>query len=216
MRTSSAVNVGPDKDSEKRQRAAIENYAHAAGITIADWFSDAAVSGADRIETRPGFKAMLERIAGNGVRCILVESPDRFARDLAVQLAGHDYLKALGITLIPATAPDFFTEETPTAVLVRQVLGAISQFEKATIVAKLKAARDRKRAATGRCGGNRSLAETRPDVVALAKRLRTTRSGRQRSLREISAELAARGFVTAKTGKPFVAAQVARMLGGEG
>jgi hypothetical protein len=59
---------------------------------------------------------------------------------------------------------------------------------------------------TGKCGGNRSLAETRPELVELAKRLRHTRSGRQRSLREISAELAARGFVTAKTGKPFVEA----------
>jgi DNA invertase Pin-like site-specific DNA recombinase len=214
MRTSSAANVGPDKDSEKRQRVAIEGYARRAGMTIVEWFYDSAVSGADRIESRPGFKAMLERIAGNGVRCIIVESPDRFARDLAVQLAGHDYLKALGISLIPATAPDFFTEETPTAVLVRQVLGAISQFEKATIVAKLKAARDRKRAETGKCGGQRSMAETRPDLVALAKRLRHTRSGRQRSLREISAELEKRGFLTAKTGKPFPAAQVANMLRG--
>jgi len=37
------------------------------------------------------------------------------------------------------------------------------------------------------------MAETRPELVALARRLRTTRTGRQRSLREISAELAARG-----------------------
>jgi hypothetical protein len=59
---------------------------------------------------------MLERIAGNGVRTILVESPDRFARDLAVQLAGHDFLKSIDVTLIPATAPDFFVEDTPTAV----------------------------------------------------------------------------------------------------
>jgi DNA invertase Pin-like site-specific DNA recombinase len=212
MRTSSAVNVGPDKDSEKRQRIAIESYARRSGIEVVDWFYDAAISGSDPIIERPGFKAMLERIAGNGVRSIIVESPDRFARDLAVQLAGHDYLKGLGIALIPASAPDFFTEETPTAVLVRQVLGAISQFEKATIVAKLKAARERKRAETGRCGGNRPMAETRPELVALAKRLRHTRSGRQRSLREISAELAARGFLTEKTGKPFVAAQVRNMV----
>jgi DNA invertase Pin-like site-specific DNA recombinase len=86
---------------------------------------------------------MLDRIAGNGVRTIIVESPDRFSRDLAVQLAGHDFLKNLGVALIPATAPDFFIEDTPTAVLVRQVLGAIAQFEKASLVAKLKAARDR-------------------------------------------------------------------------
>jgi len=68
---------------------------------------------------------MLDRIAGNGVRTIIVESPDRFARDVAVQLAGHDHLRKLGVALIPATAPDFFTEDTPTAVLVRQVLGAM-------------------------------------------------------------------------------------------
>jgi hypothetical protein len=60
---------------------------------------------------------MLDRIAGNGARVILVESPDRFAGDLAIQLTGHDYLKQLGVTLIPASAPDFLTEDTPTAAL---------------------------------------------------------------------------------------------------
>jgi hypothetical protein len=33
------------------------------------------------------------------------------------------------------------------------VLGAIAQFEKTSLVAKLKAARDRKKVATGKCGG---------------------------------------------------------------
>jgi len=40
-----------------------------------------------------------------------------------LQLAGHDHLRSLGITLIPASSPNFFTEETPTAVLVRQIPG---------------------------------------------------------------------------------------------
>jgi DNA invertase Pin-like site-specific DNA recombinase len=92
---------------------------------------------------------MLDRIATNGVRKILVESPDRFAH-LAVQLAGHDRLRGLGITLIPASSPDFFIEDTPTAVLVRQVLGAIAQFEKATTVAKLRVARRRKKIQSGK------------------------------------------------------------------
>ena len=172
MRTSSATNVGEGKDSEARQRKAIEGYAKSAGFVIVEWFYDKAVRGADAIIERPGFAAMLDRIAGNGVSTILVESPDRFARDLAVQLAGHDHLRKLGVTLIPATAPDFFTEDTPTAVLVRQVLGAIAQFEKATTVAKLKAARDRKIAAGEKCGGRKSYAEARPDMVALARQLR--------------------------------------------
>jgi len=174
---------------DDRQRAAIAAFAKAHGDVIIAEFYDAAVSGADPIADRPGFKAMLDRIAGNGVRCILVESPDRFARDLTVQLTGHDYLKGLGVTLIPASAPDFFTEDTPTAVLVRQVLGAIAQFEKTSLVAKLKAARDRKKAATGKCGGRKTYAEARPDVVLLAKQMHD----QGMSLRKISAELAARG-----------------------
>lgn len=210
LRTSSATNAGPDKDSDKRQRAAIAAFAKAAGYQIAGEFYDAAVSGTDPIAERPGFRAMLDSIAANGVRTIIVESPDRFARDLTVQLTGHDFLKSLGVSLIPATAPDFFTEETPTAVLVRQVLGAIAQFEKTSLVAKLKAARDRKKAAIGKCGGRRSYAEAKPETVALAKKLK--RELPRPSLRDISAALFEKGHATGRS-KPFSASAVQSMLG---
>jgi DNA invertase Pin-like site-specific DNA recombinase len=155
---------------------------------------------------------MLQRLAVDGAKTIIVESPDRFARDLAVQLAGHDMLKALGIAIIPASAPDFFTEDTPTAVLVRQVLGAIAQFEKASAVAKLAAARKRKREREGRCEGRKPFSETRPEVVALARKLRRRRpKGGQLSLRGVSKELAARGFFN-ELGKPYAAKSVASML----
>jgi DNA invertase Pin-like site-specific DNA recombinase len=172
LRTSSAANVGADKDSDKRQRAAIDAFAQAAGYEVVDQFYDAAVSGADPVHERPGFAAMLVRLMANGARAIIVESPDRFARDLMVQLAGHDMLKAKGIALIAASAPTFFVEDRPTAVLVRQVLGAVAQFDKAATVARLAAARRRKSAATGvKCDGPKSYAELRPDVVELAKRI---------------------------------------------
>ena len=177
------------------------------GYQIVEEFYDAAVSGADPINKRPGFKAMLDRIAGNGVKVILVESPDRFARDLAVQLAGHSYLEGLGVELVPTTAPDFFTEDTPTAVLVRQVLGAISQFEKASLVAKLRAARERKVAAGGRGTGRWRYDEARPEVVAMARELHS----QGMSYRKISAALAERGYVTSR-GKPYVASAVQTML----
>src|SRR4249920_1007797 len=205
LRTSSAANVGADKDSDKRQRAAIEAFAKAAGYEVVEEYYDAAVSGADPVDQRPGFAEMLRRLAANGAKTIIVESPNRFARDLAVQLAGHDMLKELGVSIIPASAPDFFTEDTPTAALVRQVLGAIAQFEKATIVAKLAAARKRKRVETGRCEGRKPLAETKPDVVAMAKRLRRKGPKRgQRSLRVIAAELAAAGHLNER-GAPYSA-----------
>jgi DNA invertase Pin-like site-specific DNA recombinase len=204
LRTSSRTNVGADKDSDKRQRAAIEAYAKAAGYELVDTFYDAAVSGADPVSERSGFAQMLERLMSNGARTIIVESPDRFARNLMVQLAGHDMLKARGVTLIAASAPMHFIEDTPTAVLVRQVLGAVAEFEKTTLVAKLAAARRRKRMATDeKVEGRKSHAEARPDVVALAKRLaRKKPKGGKLSLRAISAELAARGVLNER-GKPF-------------
>ena len=67
---------------------------------------DAAVSGADAMTDRPGFLSVLQRIASNGIRTIIVESPDRFARDLAVQLAGHDMLKG-GSTSSRRPSPTF-------------------------------------------------------------------------------------------------------------
>jgi DNA invertase Pin-like site-specific DNA recombinase len=93
LRTSSRTNVGADRYSDKRQRAAIEAYAKAAGFEIVGEFYDAAVSGADPVTDRPGFADMLAALLENGARTIIVESPDRFARDLMVQLAGHDMLK---------------------------------------------------------------------------------------------------------------------------
>jgi DNA invertase Pin-like site-specific DNA recombinase len=211
MRTSSAANVGEGKDSERRQRAAIAGYARAAGYEIVDWFYDAAVRGADPVTARPGFSAMLDRIASNGVRTIIVESPDRFARDLAVQLAGHDYLKRLGVMLVPASAPDFFVEDTPTAVLVRQVLGAIAQFDKATTVAKLRAARDRRRKEVGKVEGRKAYAEKEPELVRRASELSEQRP--RLSLRQISVELASQGFTTSR-GKAYSASAVASMLDG--
>ena len=210
LRTSSAANVGRDKDSDKRQLAAIDAYAKANSYEVVATFYDAAVSGADPVTERPGFVEMLSRVVSNGARTILVESPDRFARDLAVQLAGHDMLRKQGISLIPASSPEFFTEDTPTAVLVRQVLGAIAQFDKATTVAKLAAARKRKRAATGRCEGRKPLTETNPEAVAMARKL-SARRKRKPSLRAIASELARAGHLNA-LGREFNPKSVKAML----
>jgi DNA invertase Pin-like site-specific DNA recombinase len=80
LRTSSAANAGPDKDSDKRQRSAIEAYAKREKWEVVEEFYDADVSGADPIETRPGFSALLDSIEGNGVRTVLVEDASRSRR----------------------------------------------------------------------------------------------------------------------------------------
>jgi DNA invertase Pin-like site-specific DNA recombinase len=211
FRTSSAANVGADKDSAQRQRDAVAGYAKVHGLTIVREFHDAAVSGADPIDQRPGFVELLAYIHGDGARTILVENASRFARDLAVQLAGHDLLKARGIDLVPVDAPDHFRDETPTAVMVRQILGAVAQFEKAGLVQKLRHARDSKSAELGcRVEGRKPVPEA---VVREARRLarKSPKTGEKRSLREIAAELATLGHL-APSGKPYGAESVKRML----
>ena len=212
IRTSSAANVGADKDSDRRQRVAIEGFARSTGLELVGEFNDAAVSGADHIETRPGFTAMLSYIASNGARTIIVETASRFARDLMVQEVGFAKLQALGIKLVAADSPSSFLDDTPTSKLIRQILGAVSEFDKAMTVAKLRGARERKRRETGKCEGRKSHAELQPELVALVKQLHRRRpKGGQRSLRDISAELAARGHLN-ELGNPYSAASISSML----
>jgi DNA invertase Pin-like site-specific DNA recombinase len=213
-RTSSAANVGHDKDSQKRQQEAIEGYAGANGFRVTKGFYDAAVSGADPIDQRPGFVEMLHYIRGNGAQTILVENASRFARDLAVQITGHELLKAEGIEIIPVDAPDHFINETPTAVMVRNILGAVSQFEKASIVEKLRKARDRKSKEIGRrVEGRKAYKETNPAMVREAKRLgrKNPKTGRVRSLRQIAKELASNGYCR-NNGQPYNAQTIKNIL----
>jgi len=213
LRTSSATNIGEDKDSGRRQLHAIETYAKRAGIELVGTYHDEAVKGSDPIDTRPGFATMLEALEANGTKTIVVETANRFARDLMVQEVGYAMLRGRGIDLIAADSPTSFLDDTPTARLIRQVLGAVSEFEKAMLVAKLKGARDRKRRTGVKVEGRKSIAEQRPETIELARQLARARpKGGRRSLREVAAALAEVGHTT-KTGKPYAATAIKLMLG---
>ena len=86
---------------------------------------------------------------------------------------------------------------------MRQVLGAVNQFEKANLVAKLRAARERKMAVGGRGSGRFAYAQKVPEVVALVRELH----GQRQSLRQISKTLAAHGHLTGG-GRPYTATAV--------
>ena len=212
IRTSSAANVGADKDSDKRQRAAIEGFAKRSGFALVAEYNDAAVSGADPIDTRPGFAELLDRIEGNGVRTVIVEDASRFARELMTQELGILALIQRGVRVLTANGDDLTDSSDPSRKMMRQIAGAFHEYEKARLVAKLKAARDRKRAAGGKCEGRKSWAEINPELVREAKRLRRrSPKGHQRSLRDVAAELAKLGFVNER-GAEFSASSVQSML----
>jgi DNA invertase Pin-like site-specific DNA recombinase len=212
LRTSSAANVGADKDSETRQRVAIEAFAKRAGYEVVQTFYDDAVSGADLIEERPGFSALLNRIEGNGVRTVIVEDATRFARTVLVQELAILALQARDVRVLASNGDNLTETDDEFKVAARQMATVFAQLEKTRLVKKLKGAQDRKRALGLKVEGRRSYAEARPEVVALAKQLhrRRPKSG-QRSLREIADELARAGHLTSR-GKPYAAAAVAKMV----
>jgi DNA invertase Pin-like site-specific DNA recombinase len=214
IRTSSAANVGPDKDSDKRQRAAIDAFARRAGFTVIGEFSDPGVSGADPIESRPGFSSLLDRIETNGVRTVIVEDASRFARELVTQELGIIALIKRGVRVLTANGDDLTDSSDPSRKMMRQIAGSFAEYEKARLVAKLKAARERKRAASPihKCEGRKSWAEINPALALEAKRLRRrSPKGHQRSLREVAAELARLGFMNER-GVMFSAASVQSIL----
>lgn len=213
LRTSSASNVGTDKDSDTRQREAVTRFASAQGFEVVAEFYDAAVSGADPIETRPGFAALLDRIEGNGVRVVLVEDASRFARDLLTQELGLLFLIKRGVKVYASNGDELTATDDPMKKAMRQIAGTFAELEKARLVSKLKAARDRKREREGKCEGRKSFAELNEGAAREAKRLHrvSPKTGMRRSLREIANELAALGFTTS-TGKPLSTSMVQRLV----
>jgi DNA invertase Pin-like site-specific DNA recombinase len=156
-------------DGFPRQLAAIEAYAATHGIQIVQVFREEGVSGTTDLEDRPALMAMLEALAANGTKLVLIERLDRLARDLMVQETIIGDLQKRGFQLISVMEPDLLADD-PSRVLMRQIFGAIAQYEKAMIVAKLRGARQRTRQRTGRCEGRKPFANG--EVIAHMRSLR--------------------------------------------
>lgn len=221
-RTSSMSNVGEDKDSLKRQQRAVEKFAKSQKIEIVFTKYDAGQRGTTVIEERQGITELLQVCQDHNIEIILVENASRFSRDLIVQESGYQKLKELGIQLVPVDAPDFFNSDDPSRVLIRQMFGAVSQFEKSTVVAKLAAARKAKRKETGKkVEGRKSYAEINPELVKVAKKLSRYNDAKRRdrqkdtkqklSLRKIADALFEQGF-TNSNNKPLSPSAVKNIL----
>lgn len=214
LRTSSAANI--EGDSSDRQRGAIQRFAKATGYEVCGEFNDLAVSGADPIDTRPGFAAMLDRIEGNGVRTIIVEDASRFARSVIAQELGVMLLQKRGVTVLASNGDNLTETDDPAKVMMRQVAAAFAQYEKSRLVSKLKDARERKRIANnGRCEGRKPVPEA---AVKAARRLarKNPKTGERRSLRAIATALADAGHTVIVRGepsnKPYGPESIKRML----
>ena len=114
LRTSSAANIGEDKDSEPRQREKCTTWVRRKGWKAVAEFRDPAVSGTDPLICRKGFTDCVEYCLKHGIKHIIVESGDRFARNLVVQETALEWLEEVGLEVISAENETQFTE--PSAV----------------------------------------------------------------------------------------------------
>ena len=143
-----------DGDGFTRQKAAIKAYAASNRIKVERTFEEKGIGGATDLEDRPALLDLLEALAADGVKLVLIEKLDRLARDLLVQETIIGDMRKRGFELISVMEPDL-CQNDPTRVMMRQIFGAIAQYEKAMIVAKLRGARQRLKAKTGVCEGRK-------------------------------------------------------------
>lgn len=143
-----------DGDGFPRQISAIEKYAQTHGIEVLEVYREEGVSGKKELEHRPALQALLGALQTSGVKLVLIEKLDRLARDLMVQETIVADLQKDGFELISVAEPDLCSDD-PSRKLVRQIFGAIAEYDRAMIVLKLKAARQRAKAEHGRCEGEK-------------------------------------------------------------
>jgi len=211
LRTSSATNL--DGDSEERQKESIVKYADSQGMEIVSGAYDQAVKGSDSIHEREGFAQLIQYCIDNDVSIILCENASRFARDVIVQELGYRELKKLNLQLIPVDAPDYFTGDSPSLNMIRQILGAVSEFEKSNLVSKLRSARERAKARNGKCEGRKSLQELMGDsnYISMVKQVKSLRK-HNKTYASIAGVLATKGYVQPQTGRPFNQSQIMRLI----
>ena len=208
-------NTNADGDSVDRQTHAIATYANANDMTIVVKKSDIGVQGSEHIFDRDGFRKLFDYCKKEDIKIVLCENASRFARDVMTQELGYRELKRHGIRVVPVDSPDYFVLENddPITNLIRQVLGSISEFEKNSVVAKLRVARNRIKEKEGKCEGRKSLAELMGELkfINMMESVRVLRKN-NKSYASIAGVLASKGYVQPQTGRPFNKSQIMRLI----
>lgn len=218
MRTSTLQNVGEGKDSGVRQEKTCREYAKSNRYSVKKIFYDKGVSGSISVYKRDAFLELYMYCIENEIRHIIVEKLDRFSRDVLTQEIALKQINREGFHLISASNGD--VDDTTESKLIRQIMGAVSEYEASAIATRLQVAKERKAKqnkqngittinGNGKCGGRPSYAEINPELVKEAKRLRRVnpKTKRVRSYDKVAEELHEMGY-TNQLGNKFNATTI--------
>ncbi len=132
------VSTGRQELGPKAQKASLEAYALAHGVEIVSWHSET-VSGSAPLNARPGLFDAISDAKRLRAGIFLVAKRGRFARDAFVtELLSRDMAGA-GIVLHCADQEEA-NGNSPEAMLLRRMLDAVAEYERALIAARTRAA----------------------------------------------------------------------------
>jgi DNA invertase Pin-like site-specific DNA recombinase len=199
------------------QSKAIKDYARANGLRLVRTLSDEGQSGSNGLDARLGLAEALAIVERGEVAGIVVYRMDRLARDLLLQETLMARMRTAGAEVISVSEPDMDSDD-PTRILVRQVLGSISQYERALIRGRMMACKAAKVSRGGYGGGRPPFGwraedkELVPDereqtVVAFMRQL----ADEGLSSRQIAVRLEEAGY-RPKVGEHWSSVQVLRIL----
>ncbi len=169
----------------KLQEKAIRERAAAEGWRLLRIERDEAKSGSNGLDSRVGLAAALAACEAGEASVLVVSEYSRLARDLILQETTVQRLAAVGVHVVAVLEPEVGGDEH-TRTLIRQVLGAVKQYERAVIRARMEAGRARA-VAEGRRGqgqppygwragkdegGRRGVLEPDPQEQAVLARMR--------------------------------------------
>lgn len=215
-----------EKDGFPRQRFACEKYAVGNDLQIVREFRDEGVTGKMELEGRAGLSDCLAFVRENEITTVLVECSDRMARDMIVSEVIVREFQKIGVRVISASGGVDLTEgndANPTAKLVRQILAAVSEFDRCVIVLKTRAARQRIRMRDGiargyegaealrmgRCEGKKPYGALTGETETIARMKAIQSTGR--NYREVVEALNASGSV-GRSGKAWTIGTVHKIL----
>lgn len=137
------------------QEAAVRIWAKKHRARIAYVVTDSGVSGAEM--NRPGLAEALGHVQAGRADAIVVPRLDRLARDLMLQEWVRAEVLRAGAQLRSADpVEDVYLvddPDNPTGTLVRQIMGAVAEYERSMIRLRMNAGKATKRAAGGYAGG---------------------------------------------------------------
>lgn len=158
MKVVAYLRVSTDRQAEDGygldvQTADCRAWARREGHRIVGWYPDEGVCGANELEARVKLPEALTDLADHTAAGLVVPRLDRLARDLVIQESLIAEIWRMGCDIFSTSAAEqqFLTNDPddPSRKLIRQILGAVNEYERAMIVLRLR----RGRAAKGRAGG---------------------------------------------------------------